>query len=186
MDTAVLVIDVQQALCTGPNAVPDAAGLLRRINSITRRARQADAPVIFIQHEAEGTELAHGSPGWQFADGLEVEREDLRVPKTTCDAFLRTNLRDLLESRHVHQVVVCGLHTEFCIDSTVRRALALGYPVTLVADGHSSVGNSVLSPKQVIAHHNVTLSAIRSFGPRVRVVGSAEVRVEEGAGHVVA
>lgn len=186
MDTAVLVIDMQQALCTGERAAHDAQGLVQRINGITRDARQAGATVIFIQHESPGTELAHGSPGWQLAQGLHVEPGDLRVPKGTPDAFLHTNLMELLEARHVHQVVVCGLHTEFCIDTTVRRALALGYPVTLVADGHSSMGNKVLSPQQVVAHHNETLANIRSFGPRARLVESADVAFGIGKRQAVA
>ena len=179
MDSAVLVIDVQQALCAGPRAAWDAQGLIQRINLVTRQARQAGAPVLFIQQEAEETELAHGSAGWQLAEGLKVEAGDLRVPKTTPDAFLHTNLQELLEARHVRQVVVCGLHTEFCIDTSVRRALALGYPVTLVADGHSSMGNAVLTPQQVIAHHNATLTNIRAFGPRARAVRTAELELRE-------
>jgi nicotinamidase-related amidase len=177
MSTAVLVIDTQQALCEGEHGAHDAAGLVRRINAITRQARQAGAPVIFVQHEAEGTELAHGSPGWQLADGLQVEASDLRVPKKTADAFLRTNLNELLEGRHVRRLVVCGMHTEFCVDTTVRRALALGYPVTLVADGHSTSGNGVLQPALVIAHHNATLAALTSFGPRVTTPRADALRI---------
>ena len=179
MATAVLVIDVQQALCVGPHAVHDAQGLIQRINLVTRNARQAGVPVLFIQHEGEGTELAHGSAGWQLAAGLRVETGDLRVPKTTPDAFLRTNLQDLLEARHARRLVVCGLHSEFCIDTTVRRALAFGHPVTLVADAHSSAGNEVLTPQQVIAHHTATLTNIRSFGPRVTAVRAADVDLRE-------
>ena len=180
MDKAVLVIDVQQAFCAGPHAAYDAPRLLQRINAVTREARQAGAPVIFIQHEGEeGSLLEHGSAGWQFADALRIETGDLRVPKTTPDAFLRTNLQELLASRHAHHLVVCGLHTEFCIDTTVRRALAFGHPVTLVADGHSPMGNAVLAPQQIIAHHNATLTGIRSFGPRAVAVRAAELEWRE-------
>lgn len=175
MDTAVLVIDVQQAFCAGPRAVHDAQGLLQRINTVTQGARAAGAPVIFIQHETASGELEHGSAGWQFAEGLRIETGDLRVPKTTSDAFLRTNLQELLESRHVHRLVVCGLHTEFCVDTTVRRALAFGHPVTLVADGHSTRGNGILTAQQAIAHHNATLTGISSFGPRAVAVRTADL-----------
>ena len=68
------------------------------------------------------------------------------------------------------ELIVCGMHTEFCVDTTTRRALALGYPVTLVADAHTSAGNTALTPQQVIAHHNATLTNISSFGPRVRAI----------------
>jgi nicotinamidase-related amidase len=177
MSTAVLVIDTQQGLCEGEHGAHDAAGLVRRINAITQQARQAGAVVIFVQHEAEGTELAHGSPGWQLADGLQVEPADLRVPKKTADTFLRTNLNELLDARHVRQLVICGMHTEFCVDTTVRRALALGYPVTLVADGHTTSGNGVLPPALVIALHNATLAAITSFGPRVTTPSADALRI---------
>jgi nicotinamidase-related amidase len=179
MNTAVLVIDVQQALCVGEQAAYDAAGVIHRINAVTRLARKGGAPVVFVQHEGAGTELAHGSVGWQLAPGLQVEAGDLRVPKTTADAFLRTNLQELLQARHVGRLIVCGMHSEFCVDTTVRRSLALGYPVTLVADAHTSAGNSVLSAPQVIAHHNVTLAGISSFGPRVTPVTAAELVLDE-------
>ena len=59
-----------------------------------------------------------------------------------------------------------------------RRALALGYPVTLLSDAHSTIDNSVLSAAQITAHHNETLSNITSFGPRVRAVPSHEVTID--------
>ena len=55
--------------------------------------------------------------------------------------------------------------------------LALGYPVTLVADAHTSAGNAALTPQQVIQHHNATLTNISSFGPRVSAVSSEELAI---------
>jgi nicotinamidase-related amidase len=75
----------------------------------------------------------------------------------------------------VSELVVCGMHTEFCVDTTIRRALALGYPVILAADAHTSDGSAVLTPALVIAHHNDVLSNISSFGPRVRPLPAAEI-----------
>ena len=175
MKTAVLVIDVQQGLCIGPDAAHDCAGTIERINLVTREARAAGAPVVFVQHETRSDELAHGSPAWQLARGLEAEPADLRVRKTTPDSFLGTPLQGLLEQHAVERLVVCGMHTEFCVDTTTRRALALGYPVLLVADAHTSAGNDALAPAQVIAHHNATLTRITSFGPRVTAVRAANL-----------
>jgi len=169
-NTAILVIDMQQGLCEGPEAAYDCVGTIERINTVTRRAREAGRPVVFIQHESEQGYLEHGSADWQLAQGLETEASDLRIRKTTPDSFLRTDLQDQLLAHGVTQLVVCGMHTEFCVDTTVRRALALGYPVTLVADAHTSAGNAALTPQQVVAHHNATLPNITSFGPRVTLV----------------
>ena len=177
MNTAILVIDVQQGLCVGPGAAHDCAGTIQRINTVTQRARAAGSPVIFIQHESRTGYLEHGSPEWQLATGLEVQAADLRVRKTTPDAFLATELHVQLLERGIEELVVCGMHSEFCVDTTTRKALALGYPVVLIADGHTSAGNAAISPLQVIAHHNATLTHIESFGPRVRAVLASEVRI---------
>ncbi|MDP3521460.1 MAG: cysteine hydrolase family protein [Hydrogenophaga sp.] len=174
MTRALLVIDVQQGLCEGEGAAWDCANVIVRINRVAAQARSIGVPVVFIQHE-DVTELGHGSRAWQLADGLLAEPGDLRVRKTTPDSFLRTDLQALLAARGVSELIVCGMHSEFCVDTTTRRALALGYPVTLVADAHTSAGNAALTPQQVIAHHNATLTNIASFGPRVRVVPCDEL-----------
>ncbi|WP_066268174.1 cysteine hydrolase family protein [Hydrogenophaga palleronii] len=175
MISALLVIDLQQGLCEGAGRAHETDALIARVNHVVERWRAAAWPIVFIQHESTGGYLEHGTREWQLADGLQVQPGDLRVRKKTPDAFLNTDLEALLKARGVKELVVCGLHSEFCVDTTTRRALALGYPVALVADGHSSAGNAVLSAPQVIAHHNATLSNISSFGPRARLVLSAEL-----------
>ena len=131
MTRALLVIDVQQGLCEGEGAAWDCANVIARINRVAAHARASGVPVVFIQHE-DATELVLGSRAWELADGLLDEPGDLRVRKTTPDSFLRTDLQALLSARGVSELIVCGMHSEFCVDTTTRRALPLGYPVTLV------------------------------------------------------
>ncbi|PUE09399.1 cysteine hydrolase [Limnohabitans sp. T6-5] len=176
MHTAVLVIDVQQGLCEGPGAAHDCSGTIARINVVTQSAREASVPVFFIQHESNAGYLKNGTREWQLATGLEVQAGDRRIRKTTPDAFLRTELHEALQALGVQDLVVCGMHTEFCVDTTTRKALALGYPVVLVSDAHTSAGNAAISAQQVIAHHNATLTNISSFGPRVTAMAHHEVR----------
>ncbi|MCY7306900.1 MAG: cysteine hydrolase [Rhodoferax sp.] len=173
MKTAVLVIDVQQGLCQGAGAAFDCAGTIARINTVTRKARAAAVPVIFIQHESSTGYLEYGSVDWRLAAGLDVEPGDLKIRKTTPDAFLRTGLQACLQGLGVERVAICGMHSEFCVDSTTRSALGLGMPVLLVADAHTSAGNSVISAQQVIAHHNIALSQMASFGVRAKAIDSA-------------
>ena len=179
MNTAVLVIDVQQGLCEDPGAAFDCHGTIERINMVTRNAREAEIPVIFIQHESETGNLKYGSTAWQLAESIETPPADRFIRKTTPDSFLRTELASILEEHKAERLVICGMHTEFCVDTTTRRSLALGFTVTLVSDAHTTPGNSVLSPQQVIAHHNVTLSNIMSFGNRVTVVPTADIQFSD-------
>lgn len=175
MNTALLVIDVQSALCTGDEAAFDIQRIIERINAVAAKARAVGAPVFVIQHEDDGP-LEHGSEGWQLDARLSAQPDDISLRKTACDSFHHTELQALLQARGVEQLVVCGLQSDFCIDSTVRRALALGYPVVLVSDAHSTIDNGVLTAAQISAHHTTTLANLGSFGPRVTPTPAARVR----------
>jgi nicotinamidase-related amidase len=136
------------------------------------------APVIFGQHE-DATELQFGSCAWQLARGLDVQPGDLRVRKATCDSFHRTDLEEILTRHAVTRLAICGMYTEFCVDTTVHRALALGYEVILVADAHTTEDRPHLIAAQIIRHHNETLANIESGGTRARVVAAEHVRFSD-------
>jgi len=179
MKSALLVIDVQQGLFDDTPHPFEADTVVERINTLAARARQAGVPVVFIQHETADDELAHGSQNWQLQSGLQVEPNDVKLRKTTPDSFLRTNLEELLDSWNVDQVVICGYATEYCVDTTTRRAAALGYPVILAADAHTTHDKQHASGQQIRTHHNVTLSGIDSFGPRIKAVPTAELHFQK-------
>ncbi len=124
--------------------------------------------------------MAHstGTEGWKLAHALEVLPTDTYIRKKATDSFHQTELQSVLLARDVNKLVICGLQSEFCVDTTTRRALALGYPVVLVADGHSTMDNTILSAAQISVHHNETLTNITSFGPIARAVPACEVRIE--------
>ena len=119
--SAVLVIDVQQGLCEGEGKAFDCEGVIRRINLVTEKGRQAGVPVIFIQHEAKAGYLERDTPAWRLATGLTVQPGDITIPKTTPDSFLRTSLEAVLQTHAVECLIVCGMHTEFV--ATVRAVL---------------------------------------------------------------
>jgi nicotinamidase-related amidase len=178
MTTALLIIDVQRGLCSGEYEVLESRRVINRINQVAALARQAKLPVVVIQHEEPGSPMGHGAEGWKLDPELQVESDDVYVRKTTPDSFHNTDLLAVLQARGINKLVICGLQSEFCVDSTMRRALALGFPVTLVADGHSTMDNGVLSAAQIVAHQNDTLSKMDSFGPQVRVVPASDVQLE--------
>ena len=168
MKPAVLVIDVQRGLCEGQYKVFEAERVIDRIKLVISKARAADVPVVFIQHDSREGLLKSGSHAWQLVEELEaLDGDDRFVEKQATDSFHQTKLQDLLTMMHIDQLVICGLQSDFCVDTTTRRALALGYPCILVSDGHSTLDNPVLTAKQISDHHTHTLANIESFGPRV-------------------
>ncbi|PUA18751.1 cysteine hydrolase family protein [Glaciimonas sp. PCH181] len=172
MASALLVIDVQEGLFRPEPRPALADAIVMRINDLTSRAREHDIPVCFVQHETNSGELEFGSAAWALVKQLKVEATDNLVRKTTGDAFLRTSLSALLETLSVSHLFVCGYATEFCVDTTVRRAAALGYDVTLVADAHTTHDKAHASAAQIREHHNYTLPEITSFGSRILALSS--------------
>jgi nicotinamidase-related amidase len=178
MSSALLIIDVQQVLCTGPTAAFEVERVIGNINLVAQKARAAGAPVIVIQHETlGGGEMDYGTDPWQLSPDLTTDDGDIFLRKRATDSFHQTGLQELLQARGIDRLIICGLQSDFCVDTTTRRALALGYPVELVSDGHSTIDNAVLTAAQISAHHNETLSNIDSFGPRARAVPANEVRI---------
>lgn len=175
MPSALLIIDVQEALCTGVYATHDASGVIARLNAVAARFRAAGALVVVVQHEAATGALARGEPGWPLAAALQVEPTDFRLHKKASDAFHETALHDLLQTRGITKLVAGGMQSEFCVDSTIRRALDLGYTVTPIADGHTTLDNAVLSAPAISAHHNTTWANLTSYGVRAVPRPAAEI-----------
>jgi nicotinamidase-related amidase len=175
MKSALLIIDVQQALLDETPRPFEADAVVERINILTAKARAIGAPVAFIQHETSAGRLEYNSAGWQLQPGLQVVDSDIKLRKSTPDSFLRTELQELLTSWNVDQLVICGFASEFCVDTTVRRAAALGYPVTLVSDAHTTHDKPHATGLQIRTHENVTLPDISSFGPAIKAVPTDEV-----------
>lgn len=175
--TALIIIDIQRGLFETTPPPDDAAATIDRLNVLSRRLRAAGAPVLFVQHEKPDSALAHGSEGWQLPAALECLPEDLIVRKTTPDSFLRTDLEARLRERGITRLLIGGYASEFCVDTTVRRAAALGFEVVLLADAHTTHDKPHASAAQIRAHENATLPNITSFGPRISAIPSTAVEL---------
>ncbi len=151
MKTTLLVIDVQQNLIDF--GAWNAKEILHNINQLIQKARQANTDIIFIcDNRVEPNGGIHSS--------IATEKQDIIIQKDYCDSFSGTSLSELLTAQQSEQLIICGLQSEYCIDTTTRNALSRGYSVTLIADAHTTFDTSLLSAEQIIAHHNQTLSSL--------------------------
>jgi nicotinamidase-related amidase len=143
---ALVVIDVQNGVLSWEGTqVHEGDSLLSTINGLIASARASGSPVVFVQHEDEW--LVPGSHLFELAGGLEARRGvDVVVVKRHGSAFHDTTLEADLRQMAVDELVVCGLQTEMCVDSTVRHAHSLGFTVTLVADAHSTYDSGPSRP----------------------------------------
>ena len=156
---ALVIIDVQVGMFASPGYAPhDGDGTVARIASLLERARKARTPVFFVQHDGgKGDPLEEGTPGFPFRSELAPRDGESTTVKRHCSAFQHTDFDTRLKRADIDHLIVCGMQTEFCVDTAVRAAYERGYRVTLVSDGHTTFASKALSGADIVAHHNTTL-----------------------------
>ena len=148
METALLIVDVQTSMIDeGPY---DAGGLLDRINQLIAAARKAGVVVAFVRDTSV-------EPDGSVHQALTNSRAISKASRTSCDSFLQTDLEAQLQQRGIRQLVIAGMQTEYCIDTTVRSAAAHGYQVTLVGDAHTTYNSGDLTARRSSLTHNRVL-----------------------------
>jgi streptothricin hydrolase len=138
-----ILVDLQAAFATGPDAVPDATVLLAAAADLLDRARQAQSLIIHLQNDgAPGTEDEPGTPGWVLH--LEPAPGETVIRKATDDGFEGTNLGDILATSRIRRLAITGLLSEMCVSATARSALHRGLAVVLAHDAHATYDIPVL------------------------------------------
>jgi nicotinamidase-related amidase len=156
--TALLVIDVQVGIVEGESGhVFNSEGLLSNIKKLITDARLRDIPILYVQ---DLDVAPQDSKEFQIHPSISPIEGDRIVQKIATDAFHGTTLHEELQAIGANHLVVVGCKTEYCVDTTCRRATTLGYDVTLVADAHSTTDNKVLKAEQIINHHNANLHGL--------------------------
>jgi nicotinamidase-related amidase len=172
--TALVVIDVQVGV------VEDAASVdqvITSINGLLDSARQANAPVIFVQHNDDG--LMRHSAQWVIDPRLDYRADDTLVEKSYPDSFADTTLAQELSSRDVTRLVICGAQSNWCVNATARAALIHGYDVILAADAHTTgsvpLDSGDMSAEQVIEFITDHFRWLRYPGRDVGAAASADI-----------
>lgn len=165
-DSALLVIDMQQGLFNGPVTPYLADSVLANICLLNTKVRQAGVPIFFARHTGpDDSPFSEQSPLTRLIPEMEINAAQDRVfTKKFPSCFRETLLLSQLRERGIQQLVVAGMKTEFCVDTTCRAAADQGFSLVLVSDAHTTVDNPHLPAEKIIAHHNLTLS-----GPFVRL-----------------
>jgi len=152
---ALIIVDMQRGLFSNATPRHDANGLVRRLNRLAAKLRRDGDPVIYVQHCGPvGDDLHRLQPGHTLHPDLEVAPHDIIIEKSSCDAFLHTGLEEVLRDRGIIRLIVTGCASDFCVDTTVRSALARGYKTVVPVDGHTTADRPHLSAVKIIEHHN--------------------------------
>jgi nicotinamidase-related amidase len=160
MSTALVVIDVQAGMFNVADPpVYQGEQLLERIGSLISKARKASVPVIYVRHHStqEGDFLKYGEPAWQVHPAIAPLPGEVIVDKTTPDSFYKTTLEQVLQEQGIKQLILTGIQSDFCVDTTCRSASSHDYDLILVKDAHSTWDLAGLNAQQIIDHENAVL-----------------------------
>ena len=137
MKNALIVVDMQNDYYIGgKNELTGIKEALGNIVKLVNKAHKAEDEVIFIQHIApkDAPFFAKGSDGTSLHKDLPIQSQDSIIVKHYPNSFRETNLHQLLQSKNITNLTICGAMTHMCIDTTVRAAFDLGYKITLVSN----------------------------------------------------
>ena len=158
--TAVLVVDMQNAFCTDEGSIAkiglDISMLKAAVEPCKRliaAARTAEIPIIFTRYIfrpdyadggimvkylipalGESGHLTAGTPDIEVVDALAPQKDDYIVDKNRPSSFYATGLEPMLNGLGVDSLVVCGVTTNCCVETTVRDASQRDYKTFVVTD----------------------------------------------------
>jgi nicotinamidase-related amidase len=137
MTRALLVIDVQESFRQGPLwPTISNPGIASDVARLVDGVRDRGDLVVWVLHSepGSGTSFDPASGHVRYLDPLAPRPGEPQLTKTSHNAFTTTNLQQLLTQRGITEVIVCGIRTEQCGETTARVASDLGYQVTFVTE----------------------------------------------------
>ncbi|WP_099877179.1 cysteine hydrolase family protein [Streptococcus suis] len=149
MKSALLVIDIQNLLVEEkPYAIEERLALWQ--DSLAQ-ARQAGLVVIHVRHHHQ--ELVKGTADWEIHSTVAPLASEKIFDKTFNSAFKETGLHAHLQETGIEQLIIMGMATNFCIDTTVKVAFEYGYQLAIIKDGTTTGYSGKLDAKDLIDHY---------------------------------
>jgi nicotinamidase-related amidase len=142
---ALLVIDIQNFFQRIVQPI------LKNLLKVIQSCRQKGLPIIFTQHghtdaasdggalgEWWGQVILEGTEDWKFLPEIKIESKDKVLPKKRYSAFYETDLEKILRSRGIQDLIISGVMTNLCCETTARDAFMRDYRVFFLIDGTST------------------------------------------------
>jgi ureidoacrylate peracid hydrolase len=197
--TALVNVDMQCCFVEGYRiSVPDGPAVLQRVNRVAAACRKAGIVVIhtsmvyrpdgsnvgvvqeFDPVSIESGILNKGAESAALHPGLIVEQSDILLDKPRFGAFHMTDLELILRARGIDSVIVTGLATNICCESTAREAAVRNFRVFFLSDGTATFGIGDLTAadlqKATCATLGLLFAQVLTVDEMVRKIESAMQR----------
>ena len=206
--TALINVDLQNVFVEGFDiSATDGPDVVQRLNKLSRVCRDHGMMVIHTINElrADGSNrgiasevvtaylqstgtnrkggITAGTDGAKLHKSLEVEPSDVLLTKPRYGSFTGTDLDLILRTNDIEAVIIGGIATNVCCDTTAREANQRDYKVFFLSDGTGNHGMQGLSAEEIKA---ATLAAVRLAFGQVLTVDEAIAKIEEGGQEIIA
>lgn len=195
--TALLIVDMQNYFMKEGfmACAPEAREIVPNVNHLADVVRRTSGLVVWVQNAAlEETrhswanlhalyspdrrekrigDLTPGSEGYALWDALDVRPDDETVVKTRYSAFIEgaSDVEPLLRSKGIDTVIVAGVATNVCCESTARDAMMRGFRTIMVSDANAAFTD---------AEHNAALATFMMFFGDVQTTDELAERLTRG------
>jgi len=153
-NSALLVVDMQLFFLdpTSPTYTCGGQAILPNLKKIIQAFRQADRPVIFTKHVHHPDRIDAGIMGWwwegmclegspesEIHESISPQLNEKVILKHRYSAFYNTDLETILRVLRIEDIVIAGIMTNMCCESTARDAYYRDYRIFFLADGTGSI-----------------------------------------------
>ena len=119
--------------------------MIEHIRKLIRVCHNQHLEIVYVRHHDE--ELILNSDGWQIDSRITPRQDDKIFEKEYNSAFKNTNLDAYLKSQGIQDLIIVGMQSEYCIDTSIKVAFELGYRVIVPKDATTTFDNDIISGK---------------------------------------
>ncbi|MEE9313928.1 MAG: cysteine hydrolase family protein [Rhizobiaceae bacterium] len=182
MSATLVIIDMQLAMDDPRYGVRGQLDAEANMVNLLSHWRELGNAVVHIQDNSLDPESPYypGKPSHAFKPELTPLDHETVIEKQTNNAFIGTDLMAVLEEIGSHELIMCGVHLDQCVESTVRMAGNLGFMVFLPQDCVICVDRTDINGKKWSSEdvHALTLGILN--GSYAKVVKSTELMMDTG------
>jgi nicotinamidase-related amidase len=194
---ALIVVDMQRCFVRdSPVSAPDGPAVLDQLNRLAGVCREAGITVVHTRLvvEPDGSDLGlfgetsppakagllnrDAAPA-QLDDELDVRDGDIILDKPRFGAFTRTSLEQALRSRGIDTVIIGGVATNVCCETTAREAMQHEFKVFFLSDGTATADMGGASAAEL---QKASLATLAHLFAQVLTVEEMAAKIREAAG----
>jgi nicotinamidase-related amidase len=173
MRTALLLIDIQNDYF--PGGKMELEGSIQAASAAARLLaafRKQSWPVIHIQHisaQPNATFFLPDTPGGEIHDVVKPLPTELLITKHFPSCFRDTDLLERLKAENIGSLLICGMMSHMCVDTTVRAAFDLGFTCIVTHDACAA---------RELAFNGITVPAAQVHASYMSALGAVFAQVK--------